>query len=136
MLNMEASMMSERDERLKSIRPLLGGILPVLTDVERFQTDTLRPILKFQNGIILAQFRKYLQKFKPAFNAYNQSAQKNYIEDVLKRDPRIKNSLIATAVSVMTLSEYDFYCENKAEINKRIISLLSKRLQDHLEMLY
>ena len=77
-----------------------------------------------------------MQKFKPAFNAYNQSAQKNYIEDVLKQDPRIKNSLIATVVSVMTLNEYEFYCENKVEINKRIIMLLTKRLQSHLVMLY
>lgn len=133
---METSMKSERDERLKSIRPILGIDSPAMSDIEFFQTHTLRPILKFQNSIVLAQFRKYIQKFKPAFNAYNQSAQKNYIEDVLKRDPRIKNSLIATVVSVMTLHEYDFYCDNKVEINKRIIGLLTKRLQDHLEMLY
>lgn len=128
--------MNERDERLKTIRPLQSLDNTASSDIENFQSNTLRPILKFQNSIILAQFRKYVQKFKPAFNAYNQSAQKNYIEDVLKRDPKIKNSLIASVVSVMTLSEYEFYCENKVEINKRIISLLIKRLQDHLEMLY
>ncbi len=133
---METSMKSERDERLKSIRPSLNVDSPAMGDTEFFQTETLRPILKFQNSIVLAQFRKYIQKFKPAFNAYNQSAQKNYIEDVLKRDPRIKNSLIASVVSVMTLREYEFYCENKVEINKRIVSLLIKRLQDNLQMLY
>lgn len=129
-------MKSERDERLKSIRPSLKVDSPRMGDAELFQSETLRPILKFQNSIVLAQFRKYLQKFKPAFNAYNQSAQKNYIEDVLKRDPRIKNSLIASVVSVMTLREYEFYCENKVEVNKRIVTLLIKRLQDHLQMLY
>ena len=128
--------MSERDDRLKSIRPKLGAERLVSSELESFQTDTLRPILKFQNSIVIAQFKKYLQKFKPAFNAYNQKAQKNYIEDVLKQDPRIKNSLIATVVSVMTLSEYEFYCDNKGEINKRIVMLLTRRLQDHLVMLY
>jgi hypothetical protein len=81
---METSMKSERDERLKSIRPSLNVDSPAMGDTEFFQTETLRPILKFQNSIVLAQFRKYIQKFKTAFNAYNQSAQKNYIEDVLK----------------------------------------------------
>lgn len=133
---MESKMMSERDERLKKIRPRLEGISPSPVAIEAFQNNTLRPILKFQNGIILAQFNKYLKKFKPAFNAYNQSSQRNYIEDVMKKDPRIKNSLIASVVSVMTLGEYDFYCENKIEMNKRIIGMLTERLKDHLEKLY
>jgi NAD-specific glutamate dehydrogenase len=103
---------------------------------EQFQNTTLRPILKFQNGIILAQFKKYLAKFKPTFNAYNQSAQRNYIEDVLKTDPKIKNSLIASVVSMMTLDEYEFYCTNKIDANKRIVQMLTQRLKDHLEYLY
>jgi hypothetical protein len=132
-------MKSERDDRLVKLRPNLqirkaqNGSLESMGD---FQTSVLRPIMKFQNSIILAQFKQYLIKFKPAFNAYNAQVQKNYIEDVLKKDSRIKNSLIATVVSVMTLEEYDVYCNNKNECNKRIIMLMTKRLQDQLEMLY
>lgn len=132
-------MTSERDDRLVKLRP---GISPPSTNSQSdkpigvFQNDVLRPILKFQNSIIIAQFKQYLIKFKPAFNAYNSTVQKNYIQDVLKTDSRIKNSLIATVVSVMTLEEYAYYCENKNEINKRIVTLLTKRIQDQLEMLF
>jgi hypothetical protein len=133
---MKMTLFSERDESLRNIRPLLKGSISDSEGVEAFQNETLRPILKFQNSIILAQFRRYVTKFKPAFNAYNQKVQRNYIEDVMKRDPRIKNSLIATVVSMMTIEEYNFYCEHKIESNKRIVSMLIERLQDHLEMLY
>lgn len=126
----------ERDRIIQAIRPVLSINTANSSHIEQFQSDTLRPILKFQNNILFAQFSKYLQKFKPAFNAYNQSTQRNYIEDVIQRDPRIKNSLIASIVSMMTLEEYDFYCENKIEINKRIVSMLVGSLQSHLEMLY
>ncbi len=127
---------SERDEGLQSIRPKIDVSTAEAGAIESFQSSTLRPILKFQNGIILAQFKKYLIKFKPAFNAYNQSAQRNFIDEVLKKDPRIKNSLIASVVSLMTISEYEVYCSNKIELNKRIVTLLIKRLQDQLEFLY
>ena len=125
-----------RDDAVKNIRPVLTIDSTQNSSIEKFQNDTLRPILKFQNSILLAQFNKYIRKFKPAFNAYNQNTQRNYIEDVLKRDPRIKNSLIASIVSMMTLEEYEFYCENKAEVNKRTIGMLVDRMKSHLEMLY
>ena len=132
-------MTSERDDRLIQLRPeisLANANSNTDKTVGAFQNDILRPILKFQNSIILAQFKQYLLKFKPAFNAYNSQVQKNYIQDVLKSDSRIKNSLIASVISVMTLDEYFYYCENKNEINKRIVVLLTKRIQDQLEMLF
>ncbi|MFT4770627.1 MAG: hypothetical protein ACJAZC_000776 [Cryomorphaceae bacterium] len=132
-------LVSDRDSRILKIRPEVHASDSELDLPERvgnFQTIVLRPILKFQNSIILAQFKQYLIKFKPAFNAYNGQVQKNYIQDVLKSDARIKNSLIASVVSIMTLEEYAYYCENKNECNKRIVTLVVKRLQDQLEMLF
>lgn len=128
--------LDKRDQAVKSIRPELptnagGGNL-----LNKFQNDTLHPILRFQDSIVFAQFKKYIQKFKSAFNAYNQRAQRNYIQDVLINDPRIRNSLIATIVSMMTLEEYNFYCENKIKVNDQIISLVIERLQAHVELLY
>jgi hypothetical protein len=133
---MEPMMISERDERLKGIRPEIETVEDKEGFMENFQNQVLRPVCKFQNSILIAQFKSYVRKFKPAFNAYNQSSQRNFIEDSLKRDPRIKNSLIASIVSVLTLEEYNLYCENKREVNKRIISLVSDRLKSHLEMMY
>lgn len=131
-------MKSYRDERFIDIRPDLEVFRDgeEVGSVELFQNQVLRPILKLQNSIILAQFKEYVKKFKPAFNAYNLKVQQNYVSDVMKSDPRIRNSLIASVVSVMTLDEYHFYVNNKNECNKGIVTLLIRRIQDHLEMLY
>jgi len=131
-------MTSERDDRLMQIRPQLSLKEDgrEKKDDDFFQTNVLRPILKLQNSIILAQFRQYVKKFKPAFNAYNLKVQESYVSDVLKSDPRIRNSLIASVVSLMTLEEYEYYVENKNECNKRIVTSLIRRIQDHLELLY
>jgi hypothetical protein len=133
---METKYISERDSRLMSLRPEVETAADAEKDTERFQNGTIRPILKFQNSILLAQFRRYLLKFKPTFNAYNKSAQIKYIGEVLQQDPRIKNSLIASVVSMMTLQEYEFYCDHKNECNKRIVAMLVQRLQSQLELLY
>lgn len=132
---MEGAIMSQRDEWLKSICPRKKQQNNSSNQLDDFHSFTLIPILGFQNGIILAQFKKYLRKFKPAFNAYNQNTQKNYITDVMQNDPRIKNSLIASLVSMMTLEEYEFYCENKRAVNPMIVKLVIACLHEHLEVL-
>lgn len=131
-------MTSERDDRLMQIRPEISLKASGIEEgeISQFRNGVLRPILKLQNSIILAQFKQYVKKFKPAFNAYNLKVQMSYVSDVLKSDPRIRNSLIASVVSLMTLEEYEFYVNHKNECNKGIVSLLIKRIQDHLEMLY
>ena len=128
--------LDKRDHAVKSIRPELPANANSVNSIEHFQNDTLHPIIKFQDSLVFAQFEKYVRKFKPAFNAYNQRAQRNYIQEVLTTDPRIRNSLIATIVSMMTLEEYNFYCEHKIQVNVRIITMLTERLQEHLELLY
>jgi hypothetical protein len=133
---METKLLSERDEYLIRLRPTIETAKEGENEIEAFQNITLRPVLKFQNGIIMAQFSKYIKKFKPTFNAYNRNAQIGFLEDALKKDPRIRNSMIASVVSMMTLIEYEYYCDNKNEVNKRIISLIIKRIQDQIEMIY
>ena len=128
--------LDKRDLAVKSIRPELPANADNCTSIEQFQNDTLHPIIRFQDSFVFAQFQKYVRKFKPAFNAYNQRAQRNYIQEVLISDPRIRNSLIATIVSMMTLEEYNFYCEHKVAVNIQIINILTDRLQEHLELLY
>ena len=47
-------MMNERSENLLSVRPVLSNakIITGMSDEERFQNQTLRPILKLQNDLL------------------------------------------------------------------------------------
>lgn len=133
---MDYTIQNERDNGLKKIRPAAGIETSKESEVAFFQTNSIQPILKFQASIVMAQFSQYLRKFKPGFNVYNQKVQYSFIDDVLKSDPRIRNSLIASVVSLMTLDEYAFYCANKVGVNKIIIQLIAEQIKGHIEMLY
>ena len=133
---MDYNVQNERDNGLKKIRPAVGIETLNENEVAFFETNSVEPILKFQASIVMAQFSQYIRKFKPGFNVYNQKVQYRFIEEVLKTDPRIKNSLIASVVSLMTLDEYAFYCSNKIELNKIIIQLITEQIKGHIEMLY
>ena len=126
---------AQRDQKLTDIRPDIetdGGT----SKEEQFQNGTIRPILNLQNEILVAQFRSYIEKFKPVFKAYNQTVQMDYIEEVMKKDPRIRNSMIASCVSLFTIEEYDFYKNHKNDLNKRIVHMIMRRLEGQLESLY
>ena len=125
----------QRDQKLTDIRPHTetGG---ETSKEEQFQNVTIRPILNLQNAILVAQFRSYIEKFKPVFKAYNQTVQMDYIEEVMKKDSRIRNSMIASCVSLFTLEEYDFYKNHKNDLNKRIVHMIIRRLEGQLESLY
>lgn len=105
-------------------------------DPEKFEMTSIRPIIDFQMMIILAQFRHFIKKFKPVFNAYKRKVQTNYVDDVLHTDKRIRNSMIASVVGMMTISEYETYAGMKNEANRRIIKVLIDKVSERVEELY
>ena len=58
--------MNSRQFKLKSIRPeiLSATINDNMCADERFQNLVLRPIIKFQNDLLIEVFRNYVEKHK------------------------------------------------------------------------
>ena len=50
---------------------------------ERFQNQTLRPILKFQNDLFLEVFKNYATKQKGVFFTLTPEKKMNYIENAI-----------------------------------------------------
>ena len=71
----------DRSQKLLSIRPLISSakIVPNMTEEERFQNQTLRPILKLQNDLLLAAFKNYIKKMKNTFYELKLEKRMNYI---------------------------------------------------------
>lgn len=125
----------ERDDVLVKIRPHVDFESGRSNEMEDFQNNTLRPILKFQNRMLISWFRNYLKRRVPLFNAYKGSEQKKTIKDIMLKDQEVKNNLIPSIVGLFTLEEFEFYNQHKKECNKRLTSLLTKRFQDQVESL-
>ena len=58
--------MKVRDLSLKDLRPNISHakVMSNTGDEERFQNQTLRPIAKFQNDLLISIFKMYIKKKK------------------------------------------------------------------------
>ena len=128
--------MNDRHNDLLRIRPEIKKYqtFEATGAEERFQNNTLRPILKLQNPLLVVTFHNYIDKWKGLF--YNLSLEKKlaYIENALNKDQKLRNSLMGMVIGHFTLTEYHAYLENAPALNKRIISMLIKRFKDQSQL--
>lgn len=129
--------METRDSILLSMRPKIPSakIHPNTSDAERFQNETLRPVARLQNDLLLASFRNYITKHKNVF--YNLSLEKrmNYIENAIHKDMKFRNSLKGMIIGQFTLEEFEKYIQNSSALNKRMMDLVIERLKSNIQLL-
>lgn len=128
--------MKTKDETILEIRGAsIGTIFENSSAEEKFQNQTLRPILKFQNDLFLEVFRNYATKQKGVFFTLNPNKKTEYIENVIQKDIKFRNSLKGIIIGLFTISEYKEYIQNSSSINKRMMNLLIERLRSQVQLL-
>lgn len=103
--------------------------------IEHFQNKVLRPILKFQNEVILLKFKNVCRTYKSSFFNFSENEKKKYIENILLKDKKIRFTFIGLIIGLLSSNEFLFYLKYSSKINKRIISILIKRLIDNLDLI-
>jgi len=78
--------MKSRDSYLKSLRPdiLTKKINADMSSEEYFQNTVLRPIIKFQNDLLISVFLQFCKKYKNIFLIYPQK-KKYFILNLLSQ---------------------------------------------------
>ena len=129
--------MQDRTFLLLAIRPNLNSLDKDLNtkEIETFQNDVLRPILKFQNDLLLQIFIDYVKQYKGVFFKLSNHEKMSYIQEALSANQRLRSLILGTIVGLFTLEDYSYYRLNLSEFNKRIVALVIKRLQSQLEFL-
>lgn len=128
--------MKTKDESLLEIRGASIGIISENSSAEeKFQNQTLRPILKFQNDLFLEVFRNYATKQKGVFFTLNPDKKMQYIENVIQKDIKFRNSLKGIIIGLFTISEYKDYIQNSSNLNKRMMNLLVERLKSQVQII-
>ncbi len=120
--------MEERSKLIKSILPIIEIETSTSLTIEYFQSETLRPILKFQNEIILETFESFCFDNKVNLKNLNSDLKLLKIAQILKTSIQLKQFYLGMIIGFFTLEEIHFYTANKKEINKRIIALLIERI--------
>lgn len=129
--------MNDRHNALLRIRPEIKKHLTFdnMSDEERFQNNTLRPILKLQNPLLVAVFVNYATKHKGVFFELSTEKRLAYVENAICKDQKFRNALKGMLIGQFTVEEYEVYIQNSSKINKRMMNLVITRLQDQLQLL-
>lgn len=136
-------MLKGKSRNMKS-RNVLKNIRPQITTIqqkdqetlhETFQNQTLRPICKFQNELLLLVFQGYIRKRKGAFHQLSIPKKLDYIDYSIRKDQRFRNLLTGLIIGHFTKEEWGSFQGEEKELSRRIINLVIQRLQSQVEIL-
>ncbi len=96
---------------------------------EEFQNKTLRPILKFQNDVLVSFFRSQLKgavlpEFKIELNPF--------VQQRLQKDLATRNTILGMVIGLLSEEEMTVFLDDKNEMSKRIMDMLCQRITDEL----
>ena len=115
-----------------SIRPSIESIdlSASVNPQEVFQNQVLRPILKLQHEIIIFFVAHALLRRGNKYKQIEEAEQEKYIANLLSKDIALLNQLKGIVLGMMTIDEISSYKKDERDLNKRIISMLKKRILD------
>jgi hypothetical protein len=121
-------------EPKKQLRPLISSIKKTeyASLEEKFQNEVLRPILKLQHEFIISCFEHFLILNKVRFNELSSIQKADVIQKLFKTDLRLKMELRSLIIGLFTYEEYKAYLIHSSRLNKRIYSMIQKRVESVL----
>jgi hypothetical protein len=126
----------ERDNTLLALRANIAfDLQKAYSEAERFQGETLRPILKFQNDLLLQLMAARLSRLGNRYRMASAEGKKVLIIETLAKDQGLGQLLIGLVVGMFTVEEYQRYQAMSSPVNKRIKALIGQRLESQLHAL-
>ncbi|MFM7473296.1 MAG: hypothetical protein ACKO00_05220 [Crocinitomicaceae bacterium] len=117
------------EQELKELRPLVAT-LPTENELEVFQNEVLRPILKYQQELwgFISRQEPFISK---AISSGKSAAEKwNLLMKTATKNSSLKYQWIGMVTGLLTNVEFAFYYQNKKELDKRIMGMLAQRMVD------
>ena len=117
----------------KKERPIIADLVNEGTsDIEKFQNEVIRPIIKMQHDLLISSLKNYLQKRKVDFSVLPDKKKRSKISSIYKTDNNYKNMTLGFVIGQFSMDEFKFYADNSSEINKRILQITSQRIKDSI----
>ncbi|WP_299064446.1 glyoxalase [uncultured Polaribacter sp.] len=114
-------------------RPILTDLVNNgTTEMEKFQNEVLRPIIKMQHLLLVHSFKNYLQKRKIDFSILSEQKKRSKITSVFKTDNNYKNITLGLIIGHFSEDEFRYYTNSSSEINRRILQIITQRIKDSI----
>ncbi len=127
--------METRDTFIINLRgETIGLVNESSSSDEKFQNQTLRPILKLQNDLFVEVFKNHISKHKNDFYLYSVEKKLQFIEATIQKDIKFRNALKGIVIALFTIDEYTTYIQNSSSLNKRMMNMLIERLKSQVQL--
>lgn len=127
---------ADRDAALLASRPIVETAFlpptPEAATVGDFLHRTLRPVLKLQNELLLQLVADFIQEHHIPFAVAPAAEQQRLVAGLLTRNVKLRYFIVGTVVGLFTQAELAFYRPHRAELNRRLLELASRRVQDQV----
>jgi len=119
-----------RDESIITLRPDIPSIkrMDSMTDVEKFQNDVIRPILKYQHDVIVEYTISKAIDRNSKFANLIAVEKERYLDKVTLKDSKIKQELNGMVLGLMTKVEMEIYLALESEYKRRINTMIRERV--------
>ena len=116
------------DEALKQLRPEITLTAENTLEVELFQNQVLRPILKLQHPLLVLHFEIEVNKHfgLERFLKLTSEEKQTYLKQLIAG--AFRAHLIGQITGLFTLDEWGIYAENRKEYDKRLVQMLAQCL--------
>jgi len=120
-------------DKLIELRPeILSIVISDANTNEAFQNDTLRPILKYQNDLIVSNFKYHMAKYSVSFTGLSDIRKHQLVENLIRKDRKFNELLVGLVIGLFTLDEYEQFIKSEKEYRKRINNMLIQRIQSQV----
>ena len=120
------------EEMKDTTRPIIACEKEADTDMEKFQNQTLRPILKLQNELLISIFQSQLIDKKIHWEKLESNKRREIVHSIFQKEISFRSFTIGLVCGHFNVEETSFYLQHKTELNKRIISMSIERVGSQL----
>ena len=123
-----------RTNQIKSLRPIIPAVKgkAFKTEIEAFHHQVLRPILKFQNGLILEAFQAEIKRFKIDFSKLDAAQKQEKLHSIFSKNQKFQMFLLGIVTGMLMEEEFIFFMENRRDVKKRILEMGEERVRSQL----
>lgn len=121
-------------KNIKDLRPDIKSITHAdgTKQIELFQNEVLRPILKYQNNLLLKVYQQYLKIHKVKVQNQSDTELASFVNSSFEKDKNLKNFILGLIIGLLTSEEYDIFKNAEKEYKKRILKMSRERIIDQL----
>ena len=124
---------SRPDATLLALRPVIATDASVADAPDTpgyFLHHTLRPVLKLQNELLLAVVADFVRDHRIPLSTASPTDQERLLGELLTRNTKLRYTVAGLVAGLFTTEELSIYRRHRAELNRRLLELATRRVQD------